>query len=1164
MRPVPAHRRLWLSLTTVAATIATMLAAAGPASATDPGAVVISEFMAANATTNVDSAGAASDWVELHNTTATAVDLAGWALTDNAANPQQWVFPSITLAPDEYLLVWPTGTSSTTGELHTNFKLSASGEYLGLRDPSGTVMDEYAPTFPVQYTDISYGRSASGVGYFATATPGAANGATYAGFVTGTVAFSVPHGFYSTSQHVTMTTTQAGAQIRYTTDGSTPSQTNGSEYTGAIEISATTTLRATAVVAGFKPGPVTTASYVFASDVITQDATPPSNFPTSPINGQVFDYGMDASVVDGHEQEVKDSLTSIPSISIVTDSANLFDPTTGIYVNPAQKGSAWERPASMELIDPTGAEPGFTIDTGIRIKGGVSRNTWFPRHSFKFTFSNSYGGKLNYPLFGTDGASTYSSIELKTDNNYSFTWGNTHTTLMRDQFSRQTKAAMGQPTTRSHYVHVYLNGQYWGLYFTQEPFKADYAASYLGGSASNYDVITDDRDLGFAASAEDGTITAWNAMFPLIADKVVTDAEYASLSAQVDMANLIDTAILEAYTGNYDGAPSYYLGDRLGNNWAAMRDRTGGKWTFFADDMEHTLGSLYHQTDMDRTGPYVAFGQTYTEQIYFHPGWLHEALMSNAQYQTAFMTRARSLLTDATSALAAGPSRNRWNALAGTVRPAILAETARWSDYSSTNGPTPTDWENEVAWVDQHWFDQRPATVLEQLRWRTSANVALGKATSASSRYDASNYPPEAATDGVVSSGFVSTAYESVPYWQVDLGKAYDLTEVALYNRTDCCQQRLTGAHVLTSPMPITGRTLSEALAQSGVRDHVLGTDSSRLLSVLAMTDTNVRYIRVQLPGTDILNFGELAVHGTPSPVPTTTNLAQGKTASQSSTSWGGSPERAVDGNTDGHYWNNSVSNTDYQTQPWWQVDLGQRRWIETVDLWNRTDCCASRLADVHVLTSDAPITGTTLSAALAQPGVIDHPLPGVLGRQTTVSIGATARYVRVMLQGTGYLTLAEVQVLGSTATVTNASQGKEASEVSTGWDGVAGRAVDGNTDGSYWNLSVAHTNWQAQPWWQVDLGTPQKLASVFLWNRTDCCSSRLADVHVFASESPITGTTVAQVRALPGVTEKVLTGVQGRFTEVTGLGQARYLRIMLEGTNYLQLAEVQAFALSP
>ena len=118
--------------------------------------VRINEFMADNENGLDDEDGDEEDWIELYNA-GPAVNLAGWSLTDNTNNMRKWVFPSVMLASNAYLIVFASEKDRNAGELHTNFRLGTDGEYLGLVRSNGTVASEFSPTFPIQAPDISYG-----------------------------------------------------------------------------------------------------------------------------------------------------------------------------------------------------------------------------------------------------------------------------------------------------------------------------------------------------------------------------------------------------------------------------------------------------------------------------------------------------------------------------------------------------------------------------------------------------------------------------------------------------------------------------------------------------------------------------------------------------------------------------------------------------------------------------------------------------------------------------------------------------------------------------------------------------------------------------------------------------------------------------------------------
>jgi PA14 domain/F5/8 type C domain len=145
-------------------------------------------------------------------------------------------------------------------------------------------------------------------------------------------------------------------------------------------------------------------------------------------------------------------------------------------------------------------------------------------------------------------------------------------------------------------------------------------------------------------------------------------------------------------------------------------------------------------------------------------------------------------------------------------------------------------------------------------------------------------------------------------------------------------------------------------------------------------------------------------------------NLALGRPATQSSNFTGATTAgRAVDGNTNGNVAANSVSITaGFEHQPWWQVDLGRVQQIETVKLWNRTDCCGQRLSNFYVLVSNNPFSSTDLLTTINQAGVSSYYTADPVGTAKEIGVYRNGMYVRVQLAGDDYLQLAEVEVLGA------------------------------------------------------------------------------------------------------------------------------------------------------
>lgn len=260
--------RLKVSLTVVLAALSTMVAKSS--------GVSINEFMAVNNTVLADEDGQYSDWIEIHNHGTNSVDLAGWYLTDTPTDLTRWSFPAKVLLPNEYLIVFASDKNRRVAgaELHTSFKLSGAGEFLALVEPDGTTIHHaYAPAYPVQVGNVSFGVSTNGLDdfrYFAAPTPGAANGGAYLGLVADTK-FSVDRGFYSNAFEVAITSATPGAVIRYTTDLTKPTFTHGTPYSGPIVVTNTTILRAFAWKEGWRATDVDTQTYLFPAEVLTQD-----------------------------------------------------------------------------------------------------------------------------------------------------------------------------------------------------------------------------------------------------------------------------------------------------------------------------------------------------------------------------------------------------------------------------------------------------------------------------------------------------------------------------------------------------------------------------------------------------------------------------------------------------------------------------------------------------------------------------------------------------------------------------------------------------------------------------------------------------------------------------------------------------------------------------
>jgi RHS repeat-associated protein len=140
-------------------------------------------------------------------------------------------------------------------------------------------------------------------------------------------------------------------------------------------------------------------------------------------------------------------------------------------------------------------------------------------------------------------------------------------------------------------------------------------------------------------------------------------------------------------------------------------------------------------------------------------------------------------------------------------------------------------------------------------------------------------------------------------------------------------------------------------------------------------------------------------------------NLALGKPASQISTWSTATANLGVDGNTNGNWTDGSVATTLYESNPWWQVDLGSVRSIGSIQVSKRTDCCPDQLSNFYVIVSTVPFASTNLSTTLSQAGVTSYHTPGQGGAPTTINVNRLGRYVRIQAASASHLSLAEVQV---------------------------------------------------------------------------------------------------------------------------------------------------------
>ncbi len=633
--------------------------------------LIINEFVAANSTGLIDEDGDSSDWIEIYNQGPLAINLAGWALTDDPEQPQKWMFPDMTLGSGEYLVVFASGKNrrATTPEaaLHTNFKLSRTGDFLGLHNLlEGRFMDVISPRYPEQLTDLSYGRYGEELafGYLARPTPGQPNEETesWAGSIA-PVTFSPDRGLFDRPVTVELASS-AGATIRYTTDGAKPTASHGTVYTEPITIEQTTLLRATAFKPGYLPAEVTTHSYILVDEASLR---PPAPAPTqTPHLTQVM-ASYQAAMKAAGEAGFKDSLQSIPSLSLVLEDQNLAD----LYAYAGEGGKDSERPVSVELIQPDGADSGFQVEGGIRLQGMNAAS----KPSFRLYFRNQYGPtRLDYPIFSDSSVESYDTLLLRPGPAAA-----SPTPYLRSQWLWDSQKAMSNIGVHGSFVHLYLNGMYWGLYNLTEKPNADFMASYLGGTEEDWFVA--DRT-GPLENGQGPQVDKLNYLFTSIALAERVGGElaqpdyleklYGVVADQIDPAQLIDYVILNWYAQSLDW-PAH--------NWYAvvrLQDLPGQGKFLMGEELP------------DSPAP-SGFGFTGDAQPDLAQQ-LFEISMGDPDFRIQFADRLyQHLLND--GPLTDANAQDRWLRLESLVEQAFAAEAVRWESEPAVAqiGPAPVD-----------------------------------------------------------------------------------------------------------------------------------------------------------------------------------------------------------------------------------------------------------------------------------------------------------------------------------------------------------------------------------------------------------------------------------------------------------------------------------------
>jgi len=521
-----------------------------------------------------------SDWIELHNPGASAVSLNGWTLSDDPNLLSKWAFPpGTTIGPGEYLVILADNPSSPiagSSYLHANFKLSGSGDYLGLFDSGGNAVSLIDPEYPKQYPNYSYGRDAFGALMFLEEpTPGGPNSPT--AFVDKADApdFDNKGGFYEQAITVALTSETPSVLIRYTTDGSAPTLTNGIDYNTPINLTQITArsghvIRARAFRAGFIPSNVKTHTFLIGQD---------QRLRTSP--SLIFAGDTERSLY--HPFGVM-AIGGGVYISNLWQSSGPAD-----YNNVLNRGRAYERLIHAEFYFADGTV-GFRSDVGLRVAASsfsrprlrlnqTSASPWISsaeqKPSFNLYFRDDYGNEsVNLPLNGPGSTvQDYERFRVRAGKN------DIRNPFVIDELIRRLSHKMGNGASRGVINSLYVNGELKGFYNMVERLREPFFQSlHSDDSDAQWDVLQFEG----ADNVAEGDEIAFNDMISRL-NAPTTLANWERVLEVADVENMADYYLLNIYGATWDWPH---------NNWVAAKERSAeGRYRLYIWDAEGAMNN---------------------------------------------------------------------------------------------------------------------------------------------------------------------------------------------------------------------------------------------------------------------------------------------------------------------------------------------------------------------------------------------------------------------------------------------------------------------------------------------------------------------------------------------------------------------------------------------
>jgi hypothetical protein len=603
--------------------------------------IVVNEILSSNSDIITDEDDDFEDWIELYNYGSEPVDLSGFYLSDNEKNTLRWKFPKVVIPAKGYLLVWASGKDKASGELHTNFKISQTGEPVILSNQQGEVID-FVPAVQIK-RDFSYGRVKDGDKqwvFFGHPTPGYANQSSAGGMkADNVVGFSKPAGFYNQTFFLQLSVDLADAQIYYTTNGDEPTQ-KAKLYTGPIEIKDRTSepngISMIKNVSNIYMEPI---GLVDKATVIRAKAITTQGLETATFTHTFF------------VGENMESRFDLPVVSIATDYKNLFSNETGIYVfgnsgsNFNRRGRAWERLANFEFFENKG-QADLNLQVGIRIHGNFTRA--FPQKSLRIYTRKEYGAQaIQYPMLnhykehGTDRTIQHFERILLRNSGNDFRFSH-----FRDGFMQHLLKGTGLDTQDFKSAAVFINGEYWGILNFRNYYGNDYFEQKYGIDSDQLTVIENGNFVDIGGGND---ISIYRNLVDQVVNGDITNKQkYDEVKKLMDTRNYIDYNVGQIFFRNTDWPHNNV---KCWRKKVAVNDERhhshDGRWRWLVYDTDHGFGVFDSQVNPPMHNTLTWAMGTSTEgnppassTVFFR------SLLKNEEFKNEFINRFADLLNE--------------------------------------------------------------------------------------------------------------------------------------------------------------------------------------------------------------------------------------------------------------------------------------------------------------------------------------------------------------------------------------------------------------------------------------------------------------------------------------------------------------------------------------